>query len=490
MYLRRLIIISVLISVGFSCAPYKMKAIRANRDDNFKLAIKYGIKHLKGHPDDQGTIKLLEQAARDYFDKVNKEISHYQKNEEWEKIAQVAAQTYTTFSELINVVGIQFPTKKEMDYLTNVKERSNVNKAEELYSEGMAYFKTGDFVEALEKFSQCQQFYRHYKDSDELIAQSKYKIAMVEYEQATQLINQQKYEDACSKLERVIDYVPDFSDALQKLSFCKTELAQQYFNQADNFSQQGKYKSAYSAITKTISYQPDYPGARQKWNELRDKLTVRLAVFPFEADRLPASFGTIVSQQITTKLTAEKSEFLSLLDRQNLDKIFKEQALSQTGVIDENTAIEVGKMSGVNAIMVGTVGLVSYTDSKPMRSVKTGEYEETYLDPRKVKRTRKVPFKYTLMNKERAVDININYRIISVETGEILSSQSDNMRLTDKAEWVICPDRYVKYLPSSEKAKIGSKREPESREGIVNNAISNLAQQTANVIVTKLVKGE
>jgi len=489
MYLKHLYVFFILFILIVSCAPYKMKAIRAKRDANYQLVIKFGLRHLKNHPNDDGAIRLLEEAAEQYYDAVNEKISHYEQLEEWSKVSVIAGESYETFSQLIGIVGIEFPTKTELDYLANKKDYSNVNRAEEIYQQGLQFYQDEDFSNALDKFTEVKEIIRHYKDVDNLLSQTKQKIAADEYKQALRLISQNEHEQAIQKLEMVVDYSPDFSEAQQKLLNTKNDLAQQYFQQAASYDQQSNYKAAYNLMSKVLSYQNSYPGAREKYNELRDKLTVRLAVFPFVVKNLSEKFGETAYQKITSNIGAKKSDFIMLLDRQNPNTIFQEQALPQTGAIDEKHAVEVGKLSGVNTMVLGSVSLISISDVKPRKTIKTGEYKQSYLDPRKVKRTRKVPFTYTVYEKSRSVEMNLNYRIISVETGEIVFSKSDNETVTDVALWLTCPKERVKDLPSEYKNKVSSSSEPKSKDSLISEAIENLSRHAADVILSQLVNG-
>lgn len=489
MFKRQILISFLILCLIISCAPYKMKAIRAKRDNNYERAIQYGLRHLQGNPNDQATLRILEESAKHYFQATKQQIAHYQKIEEWGKVQYAAQTSHDLLSQLISVVGIQFPTKAELDYLATIADQSNIKKAEELYVEGLRYFKDGDFADALEKFEEAQKFVRHYKDTDDYLVKTKYSLAGAEYQNAMNFIRQQEYEQALEKLESVAQYAPNFQGVNEQISNTRDLLAQRYFQQAESFSQAGKLKNAYDLLGKVLSYQPDNSEAQEKYNELREKLTVRLAVFPFETKKLTSDFGDIATQQITAELMKRKSEFFMLLDRQHLQKIFEEQALSQTGVIDEKTAVEVGKMSGVNAIVVGSVSLISSGIAKPTSTTKTGYYEESYLDPRKVKRTKKIPFNYTVYQKQSNVEVNISYQIISVETGEILENKSDNQQQSDIASWIVCPADRVKDLPGSDRDKVGAAKEPQSPKSLINKAIDELSNDAANFIASKFMYG-
>ena len=50
-----------------------------------------------------------------------------------------------------------------------------------------------------------------------------------------------------------------------------------------------------------------------------------------------------------------KSEAFNIIERQQLEKVLNEFELSQSGIIDTSTSKEIGKLTGVEAIVTGTV---------------------------------------------------------------------------------------------------------------------------------------
>jgi TolB-like protein len=81
-----------------------------------------------------------------------------------------------------------------------------------------------------------------------------------------------------------------------------------------------------------------------------------LAVFPFEynSDETDSSrLGETVSEMMVTAMA--QSAHYRLLERSQLDKVLQEQALGQSGALEEQTAVEVGNLIGVNRILVGSI---------------------------------------------------------------------------------------------------------------------------------------
>ena len=84
----------------------------------------------------------------------------------------------------------------------------------------------------------------------------------------------------------------------------------------------------------------------------------RVAVLPFEYGAVTSEVGTVdVGKGITTLLITKlvNDGTYSVIDRQMLDSILKEQNLSVSDRADPATACKIGKILSVDAIIVGTV---------------------------------------------------------------------------------------------------------------------------------------
>ena len=81
-----------------------------------------------------------------------------------------------------------------------------------------------------------------------------------------------------------------------------------------------------------------------------------IAAFPFEdanARTEQTKLGQTLTEMLITALI--QANRYNVMERVQLENILKEQSLSQTGVIDAETAIEVGKLSGLEGVIVGSI---------------------------------------------------------------------------------------------------------------------------------------
>jgi len=86
-----------------------------------------------------------------------------------------------------------------------------------------------------------------------------------------------------------------------------------------------------------------------------------------------------------------------VFERNNIDKILKEQEIQLSGIIDESTAIAIGKMVGVNTIFIGSI-------SAPIES-KVANFKD---------------------NTWNTFSLTFSGRLISIEDGSIIASGKVN----------------------------------------------------------------
>lgn len=120
------------------------------------------------------------------------------------------------------------------------------------------------------------------------------------------------------------------------------------------------------------------------------KNRIRIAVFDFTSTKTaaetPSSFGSYFAEHLISSLSANQK--FKVFERKRLDAVTKELALNQTGLIDEASAKKIGELAPIDYLLTGT---------------------------------------FTKLRN----DVEVNGRILDVVTGEITSTFSRKILLTD-----------------------------------------------------------
>jgi len=105
-------------------------------------------------------------------------------------------------------------------------------------------------------------------------------------------------------------------------------------------------------------------------------LRPNLAVFTFDETnpQQPApGWGATLAEMLTTALINSGS--YRIIERQQLEKVLEEQALGQSGALDSETAVVVGKIMRLDAVVVGSISALTNALEADARilNVETGE---------------------------------------------------------------------------------------------------------------------
>ncbi len=102
-----------------------------------------------------------------------------------------------------------------------------------------------------------------------------------------------------------------------------------------------------------------------------------------EAKSLSNSLQVLITRTVTSKNFIENSEIsYTVVERSQMDKIFEQFEIQDTGCTDISCAVEFGKMLSVERIIIGSVGLVGQTytfntsivDVESSKTLKVADY--------------------------------------------------------------------------------------------------------------------
>ncbi len=82
----------------------------------------------------------------------------------------------------------------------------------------------------------------------------------------------------------------------------------------------------------------------------------RIAVLPFESDSFLSTVGHQLADEVVVQLL-RKVPTLDIVERTRIDALLQEQNLANRGYLSPESAIAVGKMLGVKAILTGSISL-------------------------------------------------------------------------------------------------------------------------------------
>ncbi|MEW6684696.1 MAG: DUF6340 family protein [Candidatus Edwardsbacteria bacterium] len=168
----------------------------------------------------------------------------------------------------------------------------------------------------------------------------------------------------------------------------------------------------------------------------------RVAILDFNDYPSHSGSGRTASSMLLAKLV--EPGYYQLIERAQIDKVMQELALGQTGVVDESTAKQVGKILGVDAVIFGSVTSWESETRKGTEKVKkevgTGQYQEVeerefIVAGPKVKRKKEI-MKEVLVDEDyltKNAVVSTDLRMVNIETGQVVAALSETEHYSKKA---------------------------------------------------------
>ncbi len=213
-----------------------------------------------------------------------------------------------------------------------------------------------------------EQWFRLYKEGVEAVQNGKYKVAVAKLTAAI------KAKDRETKKIRTygmhfIEYYPHRELGIAYYNLGRKKLAFKHLKRSMRLAPTTRARSYLNKLAGIADDVEDEPPLAEKEapkpvrkKEQAKKQSLKLvgerlglAILPFENKGASRDLGDIVLDKMITALV--NKERFKILERAQLEKILEEQQLGQTGIIDVNTAAQIGKGIGVDAMILGSVAV-------------------------------------------------------------------------------------------------------------------------------------
>lgn len=253
------------------------------------------------------------------------------------------------------------------------------------------------------------------------------------YQQGQELLERQDFSGAERLFAEIARLEPDYKDAnsLQAVAYLEP-----LYQAGIADLKAGLYRKAFGEFDLIVQKDAAYKDASRLRQEALTKGQYSIAVVPFTSSTKQTDMASRVQAHVMTSLTQTRDPFLRIVDRENMERILEEQRLGLSGVVDEQTAVQVGNLMGAQAVLMGTV--IEHREEPGQLKRGGKEAFEAYRvqlinkeSGDKYFETRYRPARYSEYFQENKVTVSMSYRLVSLETGEVLMSQVVDRSATD-----------------------------------------------------------
>ncbi len=285
-----------------------------------------------------------------------------------------------------------------------------------------AYRDAVQYRERIRRFGIAHEIPQHFVDDYEV---SKNIVLRGMYERGSDLMAERKFADAKLVFAEILRIDPAYEDVGQLKGIAKNEPL--YLEGTDHFDA-GRYRAAYRSFEQIFRNDANYRDVAVLMQEALNLGRFPVAISPMVNATAVANMDQRVYAYFVTALTQINDPFLRIVERQNMETILSEQRLSLSGIVDQNTASQVGNLLGAKALITGTVLTYSSNAGRVRRTDKDGfesyqvqltnaETQQKYFE------TRYKPVKYSEYYQQNEVRLTVQYKAISLESGEVLFSR-------------------------------------------------------------------
>lgn len=339
------------------------------------------------------------------------------------------------------------------------------------------------------------------KELNSSSAKFKYDDIVAEYE-ALKEMNQTIRELPTIQVKKTKEIIKfEITDYTKELAESKTNAAEAHYQEGLTLSKREGVdiqKHAAKEFKNAEQFCPGYKDASSLYEKCRKAGIKRMAIIPFkDKSAKMGKYGDIsgmIVDDIVSIVMANQSamEFLEIVSRDQLEIVMREQKLGLTGIIDEKTASEVGKVLGLHEILTGKITQIIYTPERTIsRDVKQKGRavvrQEKYKDAKGKTRTKDiygdVYANVKIYTRTTSAKIAGSYKIIDVKTAKLKTSRSFAGDADFKTEWAAYSGDERALSGNTKKLTQKAEETAPVEEEMVNRAAKNLSKSLSKTLI-------
>lgn len=302
--------------------------------------------------------------------------------------------------------------------------QEKLREAEQLYSELLTFVEKNKSLDVKEP-----------NGLKDFIVQSKRNYCESLYKQAEADVLAFKYDDARVKLNLIRGFFEDFPNLDYLESLCV--LYPNYYLATKSMSE-GRFRDAYEALKIIESVDPSFKDSKQMLESCLKQGRITVAYVVVDREKVKNDIEKEMGAHVMQSLLDDKDPFLTLLDRDYTSRLLEEQKLGMSGLYDEQTLIQAGKLVGAEYILLGEI--IEYSADQKLNDY---GFKKGYLG----KTTGDKKVKYRQWNKKFSLQMKYRISMVDSETGETLFNSVYPLNEVSEIDWAEYNGDYKMVYP-------------------------------------------
>ena len=271
-----------------------------------------------------------------------------------------------------------------------------------------------------------------------------------QYEIGLDYLDKENYAAAEAVFKEIGKLEPNYKDSqnLERIAYIEP-----FYKKGKTALEEKRYRTAYYAFDEVIIADPNYKDSKELREEALETGLVTLGIISFENGTRINNANKKAEAFILNALSNTDDPFLKVIDRTNFNQLIEEQRLNLSGVVDESTAAEAGKLLGVKFLLGGTLlqitkeaGKLSKVKKNGYKEVKIKKHNSETDEDYYVTEYKKTYF-YEYKQQNRAY-VSAQIKVISLTTGEIVVSKIISKESLDEVHYYKYEGDANKLYPS------------------------------------------
>lgn len=330
---------------------------------------------------------------------------------------------------------------------TNLKAKQGLQKNAQLvldakFGSFAKYVVEGSTEQALRQYIYCKDYFNNLKNIgidlnwlayfDPLYEETKQEFIGKQYEIGLSQMKENKFDKAEFSFAKILE----FDSSYKNVSVLRMQsILEPLYSQGLKNIEAENYKVAYRIFKQVSSFDATYKNTLQMLDYSLKKASLPIAAILVGKKKYNNYEDLSFYQVLVAKFSKSKNPFLKIIDRNNLEKLLKEQELGMSGIIDAESAVKVGMVIGAKYFLLIDVSDVKFDELKPITTDEPAylSFSERVVgangDAQSVIKFKKVSYAET--KKYRKVEARVSYQLVSVQTGQIVSSEVFNAEQFD-----------------------------------------------------------
>jgi len=271
----------------------------------------------------------------------------------------------------------------------------------------------------------------------DFIVQSKRTYCESLYKQAESDLLVFIYDDARVKLNLIRNFFEDFPNLDYLESLCV--LYPNYYL-ATKSMDEGRLRDAYKALKRIEAIDPSFKDSKKMLESCLKQGRITVAYVAVDRESVNNDVEKEMGAHVMQSLLDNKDPFLTLLDRDYTSKLLEEQKLGMSGLYDEKTLIQAGKLVGAQYILLGEI--IEYSADQKLNDYgfKKGYLGKTIGDTK---------VKYRQWNKKFSLQMKYRISMVDSETGETLFNSVYPLNKVSEIDWAEYNGDYKMVYPGN-----------------------------------------